>query len=176
MSIPATLKPTVKDFVDLFGSDEASELTAMQDPLLQGYIPEKIEKAIDYAWCIVESHDAKSANLCTKYAIRKAADWLTLDIARYRLDGYRPSENVQKRYDDAIEYMRTCLEERDQYCVLTDDEKEDLGLDTINYNRIIGCDSEERVYTRDKSIATWRRDRRWRFNSRDNVQDGRRIF
>lgn len=167
MGIPVDLKPTVRDFITAFGTEEASQLTTLSDPLMEGYLPEKIEAAIDQAFCLVDSYDARTNNKCAKYSIRKQVKRLSLDIARYYLDTFKPSQNVIKRYEDSIEWLKESLEFKDELCVLTDEDKALVGLEDAECYPI-EQESECRVYTRDKSKNTWIRDSRWRtYNSRD---------
>ena len=64
MAIPDTLKPTVGDFITTYGTEEASQLSTLEDPLTESYLPQKIEAAIDDAFCLVEGYDARVNNIC----------------------------------------------------------------------------------------------------------------
>lgn len=168
MGIPIDLKPTVRDFITAFGTEEASQLTTLSDPLMEGYLPEKIEAALDQAFCLVDSYDARTNNKCSKYAIRKQTKRLSLDIARYYLDTFKPSGNVTKRYEDAIEWLKEACESKDELCKLSDEDKALVGLDEDEGCLPIEQESECRVYDREKSKRTWIRDSRWRtYDSRD---------
>ena len=175
MAIPDTLKPTVGDFITTYGSEEASQLSVLEDPLTESYLPQKIQAAIDDAFCTVEAYDARVNNICAKYAIRKRIKRTTLIIARYYMDNLRPSNTVVTRYEKEIETLEKIVCDCDtMFCNLSEQEKIDTGLDQMDYSRPINVDSECRVYTREKSLKTWRRDQRWRNYNLHNDDDRNR--
>ena len=162
MAIPVTLKPTIKQFIDAVGEQEVSELTTLDNPLATGYITDKVQAAIDRAWCFIESYEIRTGNVCSKYAIRRNAKNLAIDIARYYLDALRPSETVIKRYEESELFLKESVENRDTYCNLSTDELTEVGLEEVDTNRKILCDSNDRVFTRQKSLNGWRTAATWR--------------
>ncbi len=175
MAIPDTLKPTVGDFITTYGTEEASQLSTLEDPLTESYLPQKIEAAIDDAFCLVEGYDARVNNICAKFAIRKRIRRTVLIIARYYMDNLRPSNTVTTRYEHEIEYLEKIVCECDtMYCNLSEQDKIDTGLDQMSFARPTNVDSECRVYTRERSLRTWRRDQRWRNYNLNNEDDRNR--
>lgn len=176
MAIPDTLKVTVKEFIDNFGSQEVTDLTNLEHPTAESYMTSKLPAVIDRGFCDIEAYDIRVSNICAKYAIRKRAKTLNLDISRYYLDILKPDENVKKRYEDAIAWLDGIVCDcESMYCNLTADELAEVGLEGADVTPPILCTSEKRVFTRNKSINTWVRDRKWRFTADDSERRNTRI-
>ena len=91
------------------------------------------------------------------------------------MDNLRPSNTVTTRYEHEIEYLEKIVCECDtMYCNLSEQDKIDTGLDQMSFARPINVDSECRVYTRERSLRTWRRDQRWRNYNLNNEDDRNR--
>lgn len=95
---------TVDDLTAAFGLAEVRQLAATASGSLD---EDKAAAFIDKASAEVDSYAA------TRYAVPLDADRIpdhvkqvTLDITRFRMWGARSSEEVRKRYDDALRWLR----------------------------------------------------------------------
>lgn len=149
-----SITPTVENFVQFFGQMEAIELSNLEDPSNGYVVEEKIQNAMDVAYEFVMSYDSLCA-LPGKVAIRKAIKRLVLDISRYFLDSLQRREDVTTNYNNCIEFLDKCVENKTGLIILSDEEAEQLGLFGEINKTIISYKSGRRAFT-DKGLSKYR--------------------
>lgn len=96
---------TVNDMEKLFGKDELTQLVPSEASEESDYSHELVQKALDNA------EAEANAYLANRYAlplrpIPSIMLRLTCDIARYQLFGVSLTEEVEKRYKNAISFLK----------------------------------------------------------------------
>lgn len=94
-----------QDLIDRFGEEELIQLTDRADP------PAEAIDATVVARALTDADDAINAALAVRYSLPLASVPKILigyacDIARYRLYEDRVTEAVQRRFDDAMKFLR----------------------------------------------------------------------
>jgi phage gp36-like protein len=97
---------TPADFILAFGNDEAVEITNLDSPTASVLDSSKLQRALDDA-----SSEIDSYLLAASYTIPLTSAPIVLrekcnDIARYRLDKWRNRDDVRRRYEDALIFLR----------------------------------------------------------------------
>ena len=97
---------TVEEFETRFDVTETIELTNLEDPLAESPDLDVLEQALDLA-----SEEIDGYLWAASYALPLSSpplilrEWC-LDIARYKLDRNANREDVRRRYDDAIAWLK----------------------------------------------------------------------
>jgi phage gp36-like protein len=96
----------VQDMIDRFGAAELTQLTDRADPPAGTYDSDAIEKALNDAEAEIDAY------LLARYALPLTTvptmlTRLTCDIARYQLHGPALTEEVTKRYSDAVAFLKS---------------------------------------------------------------------
>jgi phage gp36-like protein len=97
---------TVDEFETRFGATETIELTNLEDPLAESPDLDVLEQALDLA-----SEEIDGYLWAASYALPLTSpplilrEWC-LDVARYKLDRNANREDVRRRYDDAIAWLK----------------------------------------------------------------------
>ena len=96
---------SVTDMVDLFGVDELIQLVLLEQDHVVSYDVSLVQKALDNAEAEVNAY------LSARYALPLASVpgillRLTCDIARYQLFGASLTEEVEKRYKNAVSFLK----------------------------------------------------------------------
>lgn len=153
--------PTVDDFVLFYGELESVEISNLENASEGSVDREKIQNALDTAYEFIMSYDSL-CQLPGKIALRRAIKRLNLDIARYFLDTLQRREDVTTNYQNCIDFLALCVENRDGLTLLSDEEAIELGLEGINKSKSkISWSSGRRVFT-DNSLANYRNQKLYR--------------
>lgn len=96
----------VQDMVDRFGAAELTQLTDRADPPAGTYDSDAIENALNDAEAEIDAY------LLARYALPLTTvptilKRLTCDVARYQLHGPALTDEVIKRYSDAIAFLKS---------------------------------------------------------------------
>lgn len=96
---------TVNEFILSFGEDEAIALTNPSDPAAQNVAQDVLNNALDNAKAEIDAY------ISTRYSLPLASvppilQVHCLSITRYRLSIIEPGEDVIRRYNQAIAFLR----------------------------------------------------------------------
>jgi len=147
-------KPNVQDFIDFFGVTESIEISNLENPENQYINEERIEYSLNTSYEFIMGYDA----LCQypgKVAIRKSIKRLMLDISRYLLDSLQRREDVTTNYQNCIEFLNRCVENKDGLIDISDEEALELGLLGLNKSKI-SYKAGRRAFT-DDSLSKYRK-------------------
>lgn len=151
--------PNVDDFVNFFGLKESIEISNLEDASEGSVNRDKIQIALDIAYEFIMSYDSL-CQLPGKIALRRAIKRLVLDISRYFLDTLQRREDVTTNYNNCIEFLALCIENKDGLTFISDEEAEDLDLDGINKTKVT-YSSGRRAFT-DASLSVFRNQKLYR--------------
>jgi phage gp36-like protein len=93
------------DFIDAFGSIEAVALTNIDSPTATTVNLAILDRALADAAAEINSYLARAYTLPLE-SVPDTLVWASCDIARYRLDKNRASEDVRRRYEDVIRWLK----------------------------------------------------------------------
>lgn len=142
--------PSVQDFIDFFGITESIEISNLENPENQYINEERIENALNTAYEFIMGYEA----LCQypgKVAIRKSIKRLMLDIGRYLLDSLQRREDVTTNYENCIDFLKLCIDNKDGLVNITDEEALELGLNRSKISYRVG----RRAFT-DDNLSKYR--------------------
>jgi phage gp36-like protein len=146
--------PTVDDFILFYGELESVEISNLENASEGSVDRCKIQNALDTAYEFVMSYDSL-CQLPGKIALRRAIKRLNLDIARYFLDTLQRREDVTTNYQNCIDFLSLCIENKsDGLTLLSDEEAEELGLSGINKAKL-SYKAGRRAFT-DLSLSKYR--------------------
>lgn len=151
--------PTVDDFILFFGELESVEISNLENASEGSVDRGKILNALDTAYEFIMSYDSL-CQLPGKIAIRRAIKRLNLDIARYFLDTLQRREDVTTNYQNCIDFLSLCIENKSGLTLLSDEEAEDLGLSGINKAKL-SYKTGRRAFT-DNSLSDYRNQKLYR--------------
>lgn len=145
---------TPADFIEIFGQVEALELSDLEDPSEDTIDTAKIQTALDMAYNTIMSYDSL-CEIYGKLAIRRSIKRLMLDIGRYILDNLSRREDVIAAYNEAIEFLKYCVEKTSGVIDATTDELEELDLLNSATASRVSFTSGRRAFT-DDSLFDYR--------------------
>lgn len=152
--------PQVDDFICFFGELESVEISNLENASEGSVNREKIQNALDTAYEFIMSYDSL-CQLPGKIALRRAIKRLNLDIARYFLDTLQRREDVTTNYQNCIDFLSLCIENKnDGLTLLSDEEAEELGLSGINKAKL-SYKTGRRAFT-DLSLSKYRNQKLYR--------------
>ena len=96
----------VQDMINIFGEAEMTQLTDRSEPPAGAYVAETIEQSLNDAEAEIDAY------LAARYALPLAVvpDILkrtTCNIARYLLHGPAITDEVTRRYDNSISFLKS---------------------------------------------------------------------
>jgi len=94
---------TATDFINHFGTQEALELSNLDNPSAVAVNTAIITQAISRADSLIDGYLSRFLPL--QPPIPSLVKALSLDISRYYLDRYLAREDVRKRYEDALKTL-----------------------------------------------------------------------
>ena len=97
---------TQQDMIDSFGNSEIVELTNLEDPAAVAINPVPLVQALDDSTNLIDGYLASRYTLPLPSPIPAVLVGVCCDIARYRLDKNRAREDVRKRFEDAIAWLK----------------------------------------------------------------------
>lgn len=100
---------TEQQFIDQFGQQETIQLTNLEDPSAVAVDTAVLQAALDRATEEIDSFIVQRYDL-PLVVLPVTLVQACMDIARYRLDNNSTRDNVEKRYDDAIRWLRWIAE------------------------------------------------------------------
>lgn len=97
---------TPQEFIEIFGFDEALQLTTLDNPSATAVDNAVLQTALD------DASDEIDGYLQARYSLPitpqpKVLRRLSADIARYRLDRYMAREDARQRYEDALDFLKS---------------------------------------------------------------------
>ena len=125
---------TTQDFIDLYGMEEAIEITNLCEPLNDTVDMVKLQAMIDNAKALVLGR-LMIANECGRALIKVSAKQLILWISRYIGDSTKSRPFVSEDYDRAIAYLDYACKDCSKRCPLTFDEIKLILGDDANQTR-----------------------------------------
>jgi phage gp36-like protein len=96
---------TATEFEEAFGVPETVMLTNLDTPNATAVNPVPLTRALTDAAALIDSYIGRRYLLPLSVTPQVLIPY-ALDIARYRLDRIRDREDVRKRYEDAIEWLK----------------------------------------------------------------------
>lgn len=101
----ATQYATTPEFIQAFGEQEAIQLSNLDDPMGELVDVVHLDQALQDASEEVNSYLRSRYSTPISDPPRALKRWV-LDIARYLLHRYDPTETVKKNYEDALRFLR----------------------------------------------------------------------
>jgi phage gp36-like protein len=101
----ATQYATTQEFIQAFGEQEAIQLSNLDDPMGDVVDALHIDQALQDASEEVNSYVRSRYQTPIIDPPRALKRWV-LDIARYLLHRYAPTDTVKKNYEDALRFLR----------------------------------------------------------------------
>lgn len=128
---------TAAEFKAAFPEDEVVQITNLDDPTATSSNDDRITEALIRASSEIDSYVgiAVGLPLASVPLVLKGKE---LDIARYYLDSYDPREDVRRRYEDAVAWLKLIAEG-----------KASLGVDT-NGTEVVSGSPFPAFYTNDR--------------------------
>lgn len=96
----------VQDMADLFGSDELTQLVPKTVDGVLTYDSDLVQKAIDNATAEIDAYLSSRYRLPLS-SVPAILKRLTCDVARYQLFGASLTEEVEKRYKNAVSFLKS---------------------------------------------------------------------
>lgn len=100
---------TTQDFIDAFGKREMVQLTNLDDAAARDINEAVLEQNRLKAFALINAIISHCAAIASQMPFAQVPPLLTnyeLDITRYYLDRNMAREDVRKRFEDAIEYLK----------------------------------------------------------------------
>jgi hypothetical protein len=127
---------TTQDFIDLYGQEEAIEITNLCDPLINTINLVKLQAGLDNARSLINSRYIIASD-CGRALIKTSSKQLVLWVARYILDTTKARPFVDEDYDRAMDMLDYACNKCGDRCPLSRLEIEQiLGENLSNRSRV----------------------------------------
>lgn len=142
MIVPLSQCATQQDFIDLYGQEEAIEITNLCDSLATTINTTKLQLGLDLAQDIVNAKFLIASD-CGRALIKTSCRMLVLWISRYVMDSTKSRPMVDEDYKRAMEMLEYACTECVDRCPLSKEEVNSILGQNVSRSTKLRCYSGE---------------------------------